>query len=276
MRADILKNKNISQKAELIYNGANLLAAIIMSHQLQFKTSKYTFTFRLSFLLLCIFFFVLMCCLGVWQLHRYHYKNQLQQSYQMRQASKPINFSNLLITKQTPYEFQNVEMIGEFLNDETLFLQNQFHGNEVGFDVLTPLKISGQTKLLLIDRGWIPNNGHPNMPPELKSVIGQQKIFGQIKFANEFQFILGKNILRDTKPFLIQKINLAEIAKITGKEFYPFYIRLNKSSNNGYVRDWIVTTVPPERHLGYAIQWFIMAGVLVIAYLATVVSKEKL
>lgn len=42
-------------------------------------------------------------------------------------------------------------------------------------------------------------------------------------------------------------------------------VRLNPASPHGYVRDWQIVPFSPQRHLGYAFQWFALAvGMLVI------------
>jgi surfeit locus 1 family protein len=259
---------------------AQLFAAINDTMRtLTFKTSRYTYhlSFRPGFLLLCLSFFVLMCNLGVWQLHRYHFKKNLQDAYQAQQSQAPTSLSQLDITHPANLQFRKIHVEGEFLNNQTVFLQNQFHENQVGFDVLTPLQIPGEKKLLLVDRGWVSDNGRPNVAPSIPAVLGQQKIIGDIKNQNEFQFILGAAILRpNARPLLIQKVDVKALSDVTKQDYFPFYVRLSPGSPNGFVRDWIVTTVTPERHMGYAIQWFLMAGILLIAYFATVVKREKL
>jgi surfeit locus 1 family protein len=41
-------------------------------------------------------------------------------------------------------------------------------------------------------------------------------------------------------------------------------VRLDPTAENGFVRQWIISAMQPERHLGYAVQWFAMALVLSI------------
>src|SRR3990167_195021 len=198
------------------------------------------FKLKVGLGLFCTVFFILFCWLGIWQLHRYTYKKQLLSTYQNR----------LTVTVK-----------GEYLNALTILLQNQFYQGQVGFDVLTPLKIKGEKKLLLVDRGWIKANPDQTAPT-INPVTGEQSLKGYIKLMNERSFILGKNILNPlTSPLMIQRLDFDELSHVMHQSFYPDVLRLNASEPNGFLRNWVVTTILPERHMAYAVQWFAMAFV---------------
>lgn len=174
-------------------------------------------------------FFFLFCWLGVWQLHRYQFKK------------------NLLATYQQP-----VIVKGQFDNTLTMLIQNKMRNNQIGYELLIPLVQPDNKKLLLVDLGWISNADSQSIKP----VKGLQQIKGYIKLLNEYQFILGENILHsDQFPLVMQKIDIDAISKITHKTFYPYVLSLTMPQ----------VAVTPERHLAYAVQWFAMAVVLLIA-----------
>jgi surfeit locus 1 family protein len=142
-------------------------------------------------------------------------------------------------------------------------LQNRPYKERMGFEVITPLKIGDDKLLLLVDRGWVAGD---QTPPAVKAVVDEQQISGEIKLLNEHQFILGKNILNASdSPLLMQKMDVKELENVTHLAFYPYLLRLSANEPNGFIRDWIITAVQPERHLGYAVQWFAMALTLLIA-----------
>jgi surfeit locus 1 family protein len=233
---------------------------------LRFSICQHTYQlrFKAGFSALCAIFLLLFVTLGVWQLHRYHFKKNLIENYEHSLTAKQQNLLTLIANHEN-VQFKHVSVSGQFVNDLTMLVQNRVYNNQLGFEVLTPLKTQ-DGKLLLIDRGWIAkpaNQPLPLIPPahEVKSVEGY------IKLLNEPQFILGQNILdTSSKPLVMQKIDVNEISQITHQIFFPFMLRLNESQPNGFVRDWVVSTVLPERHMGYAVQWFSMALMLLIAY----------
>jgi surfeit locus 1 family protein len=230
------------------------------------RQQNYLFQFKIGFLLLCLFFVSLFCILGEWQLYRYHFKKNLLATYQQNLTAAPQSFLTIADT-DNPSAFQPVWLIGKYVNDATMFVQNRPYQNQLGYEVLTPIKIAGKEKLLLIDRGWVKTPADEKALPSVNAVLGELRLTGKIKWLNEYQFTLGKNMLHpEQSPLVMQKIDIAEISKLLHQSFYPFILRLDANQPNGFVRDWIITAVEPSRHMGYAVQWFVMAVVLLIAY----------
>lgn len=235
------------------------------SLQFRFNNKTYSFTFRIGFFLLCLFLFALTISLGMWQLKRYDFKKTLLNTYQARLTSSPKHFLQLTDPIEK-LQFQRIIVEGDYLNELTFLQQNRYYHDQMGFEVITPLRIPGQQKLLLVDRGWIPKS-HNQIVPSIENVNGRQSLVGYIKLLDEYQFILGKNILDPTiKPTLIQKIDVNEMSQLMQQSFYPFILRLDASQSHGFIRDWTIATVLPQRHMAYAVQWFALALVLLIAY----------
>lgn len=215
-----------------------------------------------ALLIICMLFVGLFCYLGTWQVHRYSAKKNLLSAYALGKSTPPAAFSDIKDYKP----FQSVRVQGDALNEMTLLIQNRFYQHQTGYEILTPIRLKQDKKLLLIDRGWVPKpkQGLPVFPP-LKS---HETITGHLKMLNESQFILGKNSLDlNARPLIIQKIDTLELERITGHAFYPFILRMNTPQTEGFVRDWVITSVPPERHLSYAVQWFALALITLIGFL---------
>lgn len=226
-----------------------------------------------SFTALCLLLFVLCLVLSVWQFHRYHAKQQLLQNYATRLIASPKSLEQ--VTQEKDIQFQPLQVTGHYLNELTILIQNKFYRSQLGFEVLTPLQIPGDHKLLLIDRGWVAKPLDKTLP-DIVPVSVQQHLQGYIKLVNEYQFTLGKNVLQPyVHPWVMQKIDLAEIANLSKQTFYPFILRLNAHESSGFVRDWTITTMTPARHLMYAIQWLLLAVVIVIAYIFFCAKSDK-
>ena len=207
---------------------------------------------------------MLFIILGIWQIHRYEYKKALLAHYTLEMHSPPVSLQASSQTKDL--QFKQIKVTGAYLNSMTAFLQNRYSHEHVGFDVLTPLRIAGNSKLLLVNRGWVPFLRDLKLP-SIKPVNGNQTIIGYVKNLNEYVFMLGKNIVEPNKrPLVMQKVDINQLEKLTHKNYYPFVLRLNANQAHGFVRDWKPINVLPARHMGYVIQWFLMALVLLIAY----------
>jgi surfeit locus 1 family protein len=242
--------------------------------QFQFHHQRYELKFKLGFLLFCALIISLCCFLGNWQLHRYHFKKNLLQTYEQNKLKPPLTLAQYNATPQAT-QFQKIVVTGNYVTQQTVLLQNKPYKEQLGYEVITPLKMAGEKSQLLVDRGWVAQ-GNENSGSVLHTLGDTEKITGAVKLLNEHQFILGKNILDATrKPMLMQKLDIDELSGLTGQSYFPFVLRLSADAPEGFVRDWVITAVQPERHLGYAFQWFAMALALLIAYFCFCCERIK-
>jgi len=214
---------------------------------------------------IAIIVFALLLTLGFWQLQRYHYKLMLVKQYQIAKAKQPIDIHRL--NQHSNMRYQQIKARGHYLNNKSMLLQHRFYRGRVGYDVLTPFKVVHQHKLVLVNRGWIPRDKATSSTIHTSSTGDKHSITGTVKLVDQRSFILGKNVIDTNKwPLKIQKIDLPEIEILTHATFYPFVLRLNANQPDGFVRHWKIINNKPQRHMGYAIQWFAMALVLLIAF----------
>lgn len=217
-----------------------------------------------GFLSFCLFFILLFCLLGTWQLHRYYDKQALLKTYKERlhELPKPFEF---LSGNIKDFQFQPVVVQGEWMHTFSMFM-HQLHQGQPGLEVITPLRVTGSQKWLLIDRGWMPKTKDKSIPSFIP-ISGKLQLLGYIKLVDKHSFILGKNIMdAGVKPWVMQKIDISELSRLTKQDFYPFMLRLDPGESNGFVRDWVISVTLPERHLMYAFQWFALAFIVLVGY----------
>lgn len=214
----------------------------------------------------------LFCVLGTWQVFRYQHKQALLAAARQNMLQPATVFTKR--SKVLP--FLHVRVSGQYLDDGTLLLQHRFYQHRPGEDVLTPFGVSGSGRVLLVNRGWKALN-----QPVLRAgrAAGVQTVQGYLVPVGGYQFILGKNILNPGhRPMNIQRLDMPEIGRELGLPLFPFILWLEKGEPDGLVRDWSVervTAIPPARHLGYAVQWYLMAFVLLVALSCFFFSERK-
>jgi len=215
----------------------------------------------------CLLLFVAMILLGFWQWTRYHQKQSILSRFHAATAAKPMAFAKFLALSDKAY--RHVTLVGRFLSQQSFLLQHRYHNGKLGFEVLTPVKLNSSKTLLLVNRGWIPATKQLIPAIRLNVINGQQKLNGYVLYPPHDAFMLGDNIV-DAKhwPLQIQKIDFAEMQSLLNHPIYPFVVYLDKKSPHGFVRDWEPVNVNPKKHLGYMVQWFMMALALLIAYFA--------
>jgi len=74
-------------------------------------------------------------------------------------------------------------------------------------------------------------------------------------------------------PSRIGWISADRARTLFGAPFYAYQLRLDSDSVGALDTGWPIVAVQPEKHSGYALQWFIMAAVLVIM---TVVANSNM
>jgi surfeit locus 1 family protein len=119
-----------------------------------YPVPRYRFRPRVAPTLLALGGAVLTAWLGDWQLNRAAYKAELQQRIDLaahqppvRLAAEPVASADLV--------FYRVQAAGEFLTEATILLDNRVRQGQVGYEVVTPLRLSGGAGAVLVNRGWV-------------------------------------------------------------------------------------------------------------------------
>lgn len=207
--------------------------------------------------------------LGFWQLHRAHEKERIIQSEQ-KQANRTA--TEWTPKGKWPAQFQKISVKGRFL-PYLFLLDNQHHEHQFGYNVISPLVLANK-QILLIDRGWVPGDVTRQSLPDVKTPDEEVHLSGQTYYPSEKKFYLGPLLeKKQDKIAVIELLDSETISHFLHKSVYPFIIRLDKKEANGFVREWHIIALSPQRHYGYAFQWFAMA--FVIATIFAVLSFRK-
>ena len=213
--------------------------------------------------------------LGFWQLQRAKQKRELLAMYDVRlnAVAQPISKLKMDLTQ---VNFLPVEVKGEFDNQRNILLNNRYHNHVLGYQVLTPLFIKETGKAILINRGWIPRGeSHPHLP-KIVPVEDIQVLKGYAKIPDKNIFTLSHKQDDEQWPREVQQIKLSEISRQLGVELYPFILLLAPDQAHGFERDWNPVVVNPAKHTGYAVQWFSLAGLLIIIYVGVNLRRKEL
>lgn len=221
--------------------------------------------------------------LGFWQMTRYQEKLNHQQALITRTHAPIIQDIPASNTELNPLlRYRQLKVTGHFLNEHQIYLDNQIVQGQAGYRVITPFKLIGEPKLLLVDRGWIPLGKSRNELPIVKTMLQQQTLIGTInlpvnglQFHNWFSRAAEKTTTQNAWPFRTQRIEFLNLELLLSQKLYPFILQLNPQDPLGFSIQPITFNPPPSRHLGYAIQWFIMAGAVLLYYLVINVSKKE-
>ncbi|HZH44511.1 MAG TPA: SURF1 family protein [Lysobacter sp.] len=167
---------------------------------------------------------------------------------------------------------------GRFAARGPLLLDNQQRGGRTGVRVYRIFVPEPAGTPLLVDLGWLPLAGRRELPA-IERLDGSHVLRGLLAPPPSPGLALGAPLARHGDAWLMTRVDPAAIARETGlPALAPRVLRLDPALPLGYERDLVLlaNTLPPEKHRGYAVQWFALAAaVLVTAVLLTVRSLRR-
>lgn len=222
-------------------------------------------------LLMC----ALLLSLGFWQLDRAQQKRVLQQAYDSRRDDAPMQIRDDAAAAPA-WRYRRAQATGEYLADRQFLLDNRVHQGRVGYHVLTPLRLQRSGVVLLVNRGWVPQGATRADLPALPAPQTEVRIEGLIDFPPDKVFALGEGEDRDPGwPKVLQRVRPDLQAQQLGARLLPLVLLLGPEQPHGFVRDWNPIVMGPERHVGYAVQWFALAAALMILYILAHVRRVE-
>jgi surfeit locus 1 family protein len=229
------------------------------------RLQHYRFDWKLS--LLTALLLPLLLSLGFWQLSRAQEKQQLQEQYAARQSEASIALEQL--NPADDLQYRQVTLAGRYESARSFLLDNRIHQGRVGYDLITPL-VMDTNKVVFVNRGWLPQGATREQLPELEVIDGRITVQGSVYVPVGTQLVLGAVMPTEGWPRVIQALDIRAMGAEAGyrvTDVFPFSVRLAEGAPGVLVRDWPVISMTPERHQGYAVQWFAMAIMLLGLYL---------
>ena len=210
--------------------------------------------------------------LGFWQLDRADQKRTIEASIQKANTGvvELIINQNELLNK----EYYEVRLQGSYIGDKQFIYDNQIVDQASGYYVLTPFVLTGQSNAIMINRGFIPWNGRRDQLDDIAVDSAFREV--KIQVSRPIKRIeLKTSDISNQFPVLIQAIDFDVIEEISSTSFVDVIGLLDPSSDDGFVRKWEPYTGSIEKHIGYAIQWFLMALVLGIIGIRIGLKQRK-
>jgi surfeit locus 1 family protein len=206
--------------------------------------------------------------LGFWQLHRAHEKQQMLDTYHARSTNPPAALG--AFNQAQDLRYRRASITGHFDNQHTFLLDNKIYKGQVGYEVFTLFQPDDINYPILIDRGFLPSTRSRNELPLVRPITGTTTINGMLNLPPGYvkfgQIMPDKSV---TWPLRIEYLNLNEIEPfLNNRQLYPYIMDLAPDDPAAYPIEWQIVSLTPERHFGYAVQWFALALTLLILSVA--------
>lgn len=215
--------------------------------------------------------------LGVWQLNRAEQKETLLEQYEVGQRSQieitPENADTLS-------RYQRVIVTGRYDPAHQILLDNMpsngpGHAGRAGYRVVTPMQ--SPAGWLLVDRGWLPLGATRAELPEVSVSDAPRTITGTMDVLPRAGLQLENSPVDANAPWprVMSFPQHPTLEQSLGRKIIPGLLLLDASQPDGYERVWEAHLgFKPERHVGYAVQWFALAAAALAIFIVTGFRKK--
>ena len=210
--------------------------------------------------------------LGFWQLQRGEEKRQLLASFEARRQAEPISLEQLEPMRDPAY--RRVQLRGHFDDEHSLLLDSRIRDGHAGVELLQPFYDQSSGLWVLLNRGWLawpdrrvmPHFATPDTPLTLQATV-------YVPLGSALQ--LQKTPPSNEWPRLISEVKADALWQQLGRGGLAYEVRLEPGPASFQV-SWPVIAMSPDKHTGYAVQWFALAAALLglFIYLGLVNARE--
>lgn len=218
---------------------------------------------RLAPALAAVAAFLVLIGLGTWQVERLAWKTALLRTIAERMSADPVPL------KGPPFAVEDYERVwveGRFLHDRELHMLARSAAGELGYQILTPLAVTGGGTVL-VNRGFVPTD-HRNPETRLAGQVPDVVLVtGIVRIPHKPGLAW---LLPDNRPAenIWLWADLPAMAATAGiSTLAPFVIEADATPNPGGLPIGGQTHLDiPNDHLQYAITWYALALILAVMF----------
>jgi surfeit locus 1 family protein len=216
--------------------------------------------------------FGILIGLGTWQLQRLDWKRELiaRAQSQLSAPTAPLPAGDL-----AGLDFRRVSATGSYVHDAAFAFGFLAEGGRPGARLVTPFQLD-DGRVLLVDRGWLPEDLlPPNLPPDLQP-SGRRTVEGVARWRGEARrgWMTPADAPEHGRWY---GWDVSAMAAALGLPLEPLVLVVERPEGPaGLLKAEPVTIDLPNDHLGYAITWYALALVLLAVYVGFSMSNPRL
>lgn len=220
---------------------------------------KFQWQVNIKVLIFAAVFLPITLAASVWQLNRAEEKREMlaEQSTRMNLPAASLQQLDL----NGPQNYRPVRVSGHWA-ESYFFLENRVRNGRPGYEVIGVFE-SGDLNVL-VNRGWIEASFDRQVLPEVAFDTAQAEIHGYLYRSAKQPFTLGEPVWTGAWPERIQALEWDKLTERLDRSVFPYLVRLNPDSESAFTTGWEIVNLPPQKHMGYAVQWLALAMALVI------------
>jgi len=163
---------------------------------------------------------------------------------------------------------ERLALRGVFVERFTVLLDNKLHRGRPGYHVVQPLRVAGPAagaaEHVLVNRGWIAAGPRRDALPVVRTPAGEVGVEG-VKLA---RFPRAMDTGAPPQGRVWQNATVESFAAWSGLRLAPFVLEQHSATDDGLLREWPAPDTGIEKHESYALQWYALAALSVVLFLA--------
>lgn len=206
--------------------------------------------------------------LGFWQLDRLAQRRAANAITQAQLEANPLNLNEPIPAEDlTQFPGRQILAQGQYDFSQQFVVLSQTYNNEIGFYLLTPLRLAGTEQAVLVNRGWLPTAD--------QQAVANYVVEGEVTVAGYVQLSQGLSDGREstiTAEKEIYRIDITAIQATLPYKLLPIYVAEAPAGEQNLTLPYKIVpdlSLSEGSHLSYAWQWFsfsLMLGVIYIYY----------
>lgn len=219
--------------------------------------------------------------LGLWQLDRAGEKERHEEMFAERTRDAPILLNERLSPMPAEldsdwWRYRRVEVSGVASGARQYLLDNRTRNGVAGYLVHAPMLVTGVDRLVLVNRGWVAAGPSRERLPDVSLASPETVVSGVVEYPRRTPLLGDDGYASSTWPKVVQRIDLDNTARDLERLVLPFVVLMDPEHPNGFVREWTpYLGIGPERHRGYAFQWFTLAVAVAVVWVVVEVRGAR-
>ncbi|MDH3716291.1 MAG: SURF1 family protein [Gammaproteobacteria bacterium] len=216
----------------------------------------------------------LLLGLGTWQMQRAAEKQRVLAEHRSKAQSIAIALHDDPRAPADSLHLHPVTALGTLDGERTMLLDNRIRDSVAGYEVLVPLRLQGSDVAVLVNRGWLARGAQRAVKPTVEHPPGEVRVVGvAVRPERSYRFV---EMLETGSrwPHIVQFVAIDEMQTLVGYRLLPVVLRLGADDPLALRTGWPTVTIEPQRHYGYAVQWYGLAIALLVTYLAACTRRH--
>ena len=209
--------------------------------------------------------------LGLWQLDRAHEKEAAAEQHEQLARAPALHLGGGDVPDAEALESRLVEARGRFEPAAAVWLDNRVRRGIAGYEVVMPLRLREGQARVLVNRGWIAGTGDRRRLPEVTTPREEVQVSGRAVIPGKRIYELGTD---SSEGRVWQNLTTERYRARTGIAVLPVVIEQTNDIGDGLLREWPGPERGADINRSYAVQWFALAGLIVVIYIALALRRD--